>query len=86
VIIHHQDSHRLLVAYWHQIGNRIYGGEYRFRLALMRELILARGVDSMLVRIATPLGTGLSGADERTIVESLAPSIYAALHREQVAR
>jgi hypothetical protein len=52
----------------------------------MRELILTRGVDSILVRIATPLGTGLSGADERAIVESLAPSIYAALHREQVAR
>ena len=86
VIIHHQDSHRLLVAYWHQIDNRIYGGEYRFRFALMRELILARSVDSVLVRIATPLGTGLSDADERAIVESLAPSIYAALHREQVER
>jgi EpsI family protein len=86
VIVHHQDSHRLLVAYWHQIGNSVYGGEYRFRLALMRELILTRGVDSILVRIATPLGTGLPEADERAVVGGLAPSVYAALRREQVGK
>jgi EpsI family protein len=81
-VIVHQDSRRLLVAYWHQIGNRVYGNEYRFRLALMRDVIFARRADALLVRIATPVGPAPQVADELAVVAGLAPSIYAALGQE----
>jgi EpsI family protein len=74
----HQDARRLLVVYWHQIGARVYGGEYRFRLALMRDLILTRHADTLLVRIATPANAGLPLSDELSLVASLAPSVYGA--------
>jgi len=78
-VIVHQDSRRLLVAYWHQIGNRVYGNEYRFRLALMRDVIFARRADALLVRIATPAGPAAQVADDLAVVAGLAPSVYAAL-------
>jgi len=81
-VIVHQNSRRLLVAYWHQIGNRVYGNEYRFRLALMRDVIFARRADALLVRIATPVGPAAQVADDLAVVAGLAPSIYAALGRE----
>jgi EpsI family protein len=81
-VIVHQDSRRLLVAYWHQIGNRVYGNEYRFRLALIRDVIFARRADALLVRIATPAGPAAQGADDLAVVTGLAPSIYAALGQE----
>lgn len=81
-VIVHQDSRRLLVAYWHQIGNRVYGNEYRFRLALMRDVIFARRADTVLVRIATPAGAEPQVADDLAVVAGLAPSIYAALSQE----
>lgn len=81
-VIVHQDSRRLLVAYWHQIGNRVYGNEYRFRLALMRDVIFARRADALLVRIATPAGPAPQVADDLAVVAGLAPSIYAALGQE----
>jgi EpsI family protein len=78
-VIVHQDSRRLLVAYWHQIGDRIYGNEYRFRLALIRDVIFARRADALLVRIATPAGPAAQVADDLAVVAGLAPSVYAAL-------
>ena len=81
-VIVHQDSRRLLVAYWHQIGNRVYGNEYRFRLALMRDVIFARRADALLVRIATPAGPATQVADDLAVVAGLAPFIYAALGQE----
>lgn len=81
-VIVHQDTRRLLVAYWHQIGNRVYGSEYRFRLALMRDVIFARRADALLVRIATPAGPAPQVADDLAVVAGLAPSIYAALGQE----
>jgi EpsI family protein len=81
-VIIHQDSRRLLVAYWHQIGNRVYGNEYRFRLALMRDVIFARRADALLVRIATPAGPATQVADDLAVVAGLAPFIYAALGQE----
>jgi len=78
-VIVHQDSRRLLVAYWHQIGNRVYGNEYRFRLALMRDVIFARRADTLLVRIATPAGPAAQVADDLAVVAGLAPSVYAVL-------
>ncbi len=78
-VIIHQDSRRLLVTYWHQIGNRAYGNEYRFRFALMRDVVFARRADSMLVRIATPVGSEV--ADDLAVVAGLAPALYTALAR-----
>jgi EpsI family protein len=83
-VIVHQYSQRLLVVYWHQIGNRVYGNDYRFRLALMRDLIFTRRADTLLVRIATPVGAELRGTEDLALVASLAPSIYAALGRIEV--
>ena len=85
-VIIHQDARRLLVTYWHQIGQRVYGGEYRFRLALMRELILTRHADTLLVRIATPADTTLRRPDELALVASLAPSIYGALGHSRTGK
>jgi len=81
-VIVHRDSRRLLVAYWHQIGNRVYGNEYRFRLALMRDVIFARRADALLVRIATPAGPAAQVADDLAVAAGLAPSIHAAISRE----
>lgn len=47
---------RFLVVYWRQIGRRMYASELRFRLALMRQILFARRGDSLLVRIAVPVG------------------------------
>jgi EpsI family protein len=55
-VIIHQNSREFLVAYWHQIGAHVYGSEYGFRIALLRDMVLARRADSMLIRIATPTG------------------------------
>jgi EpsI family protein len=82
MVVVHQDSRRLLVAYWHQIGNRVYGSEYLFRLALMRDLIFARRADTLLVRIATPAGQEPQVTDRLAIVADLAPAVYGALGQE----
>jgi EpsI family protein len=60
---------RFVVAYWHQIGDRMYASESGFRLALMRDVLFARRADSLLVRIAVPVGpegvpTALTAAAE----------------------
>jgi EpsI family protein len=81
-VIIHQDSHRLLVAYWQQIGSAVYGNEYRFRLALMRDMIFARRADTLLVRIATPVDPERPWADHVAVVADLAPAVYAALGQE----
>ncbi len=76
----HQDSQRLVVVYWHQIGRQTFGSEYRFRLALTREILFARRADSILVRIAVP-GTGSSGiAQPLETVSTLAPLLYTAMN------
>jgi EpsI family protein len=78
-VIIHQNSRRLLVAYWHQIGNRVYGDEYRFRFAQMRDMVFARRADSMLVRIATPAGPAPQLGMDLATVAGLASDMYAAL-------
>lgn len=76
----HQDSQRLVVVYWHQIGRQTFGSEYRFRLALTREILFARRADSILVRIAVP-GTDRSGiAQALETVSTLAPLLYTAMN------
>ena len=81
-VVVHQGTEPLLVAYWHQIGNEVYGGEYRFRLALMRDLIFSRRADTLLVRIATSTGRGRPGPDDLAVVSSVASSVHAALKQE----
>jgi EpsI family protein len=81
-VLVHQESERLLVAYWHQIGNSVYGSEYGYRLALMRDLIFTRQADTLLIRIATPASRGRPAADDLAVVTSLAPSVHAALRQE----
>ena len=81
-VVVHQESGRLLVVYWHQIGPSVYGSEYRFRLALMRDLIFKRRADTLLVRVATPTGRGRPVADDLALVAGLAPSVYGALNQE----
>ena len=81
VLVHHESA-RLLVAYWHQIGNSVYGSEYGFRLALMRNLILTRRADTLLIRIATPASRERPVADDLAVVTSIAPTVHAALSLE----
>ena len=83
-VIVHQDSGRLLVAYWHQIGPRVYGNEYRFRLALMRDAIFTRRADALLIRIATPASAPPRVADNLGLVASLVPALYASLGQDEV--
>ncbi|MGH7369188.1 MAG: exosortase C-terminal domain/associated protein EpsI [Candidatus Rokuibacteriota bacterium] len=49
-------NRRFVVAYWHQIGGQMYASQSGFRLALMRDVLFARRGDSLLVRIAVPVG------------------------------
>jgi EpsI family protein len=76
----HRGGEQHAIVYWHQIQRRTYDGEYAFRWALMRRVLVARRSDSALVRIAVPvdqinLARSLSG-----IVE-LGPPLHAALAR-----
>jgi EpsI family protein len=80
-VVVHQGSQRLVVVYWHQIGNQVYGNEYRFRLALMRDIIVARRADALLVRIATSADSQSQEADGLAALARLAPLLYAELAR-----
>jgi EpsI family protein len=82
MVVVHQDSRRLLVAYWHQIGHRIYGSEYAFRFALMRDLIFARRADALLVRIAVPSGADSSVRGDLDTTSELAVLLYRAITQE----
>jgi len=75
-VIIHQDSRQLLIAYWHQIGVHVYGNEYGFRIALMRDIVLARRADSMLIRIAVPTGPKPRLATDLAMVGRLASELY----------
>jgi EpsI family protein len=81
-VLIHQESRELLVAYWHQIGGRVFGNEYRFRLALMHDLLFERRADTLLVRIAVPAGRELPTADALAAVSELASAVHAALSEE----
>jgi EpsI family protein len=54
VVVSRRDR-RVVVAYWYQIAGRTHASETRFRLALMREILLARRGDSLLARVAVPV-------------------------------
>jgi EpsI family protein len=85
-VIVHQDTRQLLIAYWHQIGKRVYGNEYRYRLALMGDLIFRRRSDAVLVRVATPAGREPRATDDLAPIETLASSVYASLGDLEVGK
>ncbi|HET8575945.1 MAG TPA: EpsI family protein [Methylomirabilota bacterium] len=76
----HQERQRILVAYWHQIGRRSFGREVPYRLALMRDLILSRRGDSVLVRIAVPVEPTASTAAPLRTIKALAPLLHRAVN------
>jgi EpsI family protein len=78
-LVVHRGPQRLLVAYWHQVGRRAYGSEYGFRLVLLRDILLSRQADSLLVRIAVPVGGPQGVPDALATVADLAPRLHAAL-------
>ena|SRR5438552_30890 len=81
-VVVHKDSEPLLVIYWYQIENDVYGGEYRYRLALMRDLIFKRRAHTLLVRIATSANPGRSVSDDLAVLAEMAPPVHAALSTE----
>ena len=76
----HQEAQRLVVVYWHQIGRQTFGSEYRFRLALTREILFARRADSILVRIAAPAPDSSGTARALETVSTLVPLLYTAMN------
>ena len=78
-VIVQQEGRRLLVAYWHQIGRRAFGNEYSFRFALMRDMLVDRHADSMLIRIALPAGPESQLSADLAVVKRLAVDLYASL-------
>jgi len=81
-VLVHQESREILVAYWHQIGRRVLGNEYRFRLALMYGLLFERRADTLLVRVAAPAGREIPAAEVVAQVSELASAVHAALSEE----
>jgi EpsI family protein len=85
-VIVHQEARRLLVAYWHQMGRRVYANEYRYRLALMSDLIFRRRSDALLVRIATPADPEPRATDHLASVGALASAVCASLGQAEAGR
>jgi len=81
-VLIHQESREFLVGYWHQIGGRVFGNEYRFRLALMQGLLFERRADTLLIRIAAPVGKKSQTGEALAAVSELGSAVYAALSAE----
>jgi EpsI family protein len=75
----HQERQNILVAYWHQIGRRPFGSELRYRMSLMRDIIVSRRGDSILVRIAVPVASQESMAESLSTISGLAPLLQQAV-------
>ena len=67
---------RLVVTYWHQLGQSAYGGEYQYRLALLRSALLERRTEMVLVRLAASLDATESPEPALGLFRELAPTIY----------
>jgi EpsI family protein len=79
VMVQREQQQRLLVVYWHQLGTHAYGNEYRYRLAMMRDILLDRRADMILVRIGAPLESEERPEQALALVKELAPALYAAV-------
>jgi len=75
----HRGGRQYVVAYWYQIGSRVYGGDYRYRWALVRRILLARRGDSLLIRIAVSVDRDQGLSRSLSVAAELAPPLYAAL-------
>ena len=75
----HRGGRQHVVVYWHQIGGRVYGGEYWYRWALVRRILLSRRGDSLLVRIAVPVDPPQGLPRSLSVAAELGPPLYAAL-------
>lgn len=54
VIIQKGDQRQLLT-YWYQVRKEVYSNEYRFRWAMMADILLRQKVEVFVIRIASPL-------------------------------
>ena len=75
----HRGGRQHVVAYWYQMGRRVYGSDYWYRWALVRRIVLARRGDSLLVRIAVPVDRAQGLSRAQSAVAELGPPLYAAL-------
>jgi EpsI family protein len=75
----HRGGRQHVVAYWYQIGSHAYGGDYRYRWALVRRILLARRGDSLLIRIAVPVDRDQGLSRSLSVAAELGPPLYAAL-------
>jgi len=78
-VVGYKQGGPLAVVYWRQLGRRVYGDDYRYRLALMREILFRRQADAMLVRLGIPAESGGALEDALSLVSEIAPPLYAAL-------
>ena len=79
MVVQRSQEQRLLVVYWYQMGHRTFGSEYAYRVALMRDILINRQADMVLVRIATPLAAEESPERALAPFRQIAPAIYAAV-------
>lgn len=75
----HRGGRQYVVAYWYQIGSRVYGGDYRYRWALVRRILLARRGDSLLIRIAVSVDRDQGLSRSLSVAAELGPPLYAAI-------
>jgi len=57
ILLSHSSGPRIAVLYWYQVGNSIYGDDYRYRVALLIQRLFRRRTASQLVRISTTVKT-----------------------------
>jgi EpsI family protein len=78
-VVGYKQGGPLAVVYWRQLGRRVYGDDYRYRLALMREVLFRRQAGAMLVRLAIQGESGGALEDALSVASEIAPPLYAAL-------
>jgi EpsI family protein len=71
---------RLSIVYWYQLGPRTIADEYRFRLALFLNTLLAGGERPALVRVATAADAEQEGTRPST-AEKFLRAFYPELMR-----
>src|SRR5205823_2617436 len=62
VLLRHSSGPRIAVLYWYQVGNSIYGDDYRYRVALLVQRLLRRSAASQLIRISTSVKNAKEGS------------------------
>jgi len=78
-VVGYRQGGALAVVYWRQLGRRVYGDDYRYRLALMRKVLFRRQADAILVRLGIQAESGGALEDALSVVSEIAPPLAAAL-------